>query len=133
MVTDPIADMLTTIRNGLARRHDKISVTYSKMKIGVLEVLKARGMIGEFEVVDTDKLGKKKNISIGLKYYQGKPAITTIKRVSKPGKRIYTDYKSIPVVKNNYGFVILSTSRGIKDTFTAKREKVGGEIMCEVF
>lgn len=132
MVNDPIADMLTRLRNALTRKKDSIELPYSKMKFGVLEVLKSRGLIDSCEIVGEEK-DAKKILKVNLKYVKGMPAITHLKRVSKPGRRVYTDYKSIPVVKNNYGFVILSTSRGIKDTFSAKKEKVGGEIMCEIF
>ena len=129
MVTDTIADMLTRIRNGLSRRLEVVEFPYSKMKESVLVVLKQRHMIDEFTVANE---GVKKSISVKLKYYNGTPAITELKRISKPGRRVYTDYKSIPVVKNNYGFMILSTSKGIKDTFSARKEKLGGEIMCEI-
>ena len=136
MVNDSIADMLTRIRNGLVRRHDTVVFPASKLKQGVLEVLKNKGLIESYEVLDSDKSGKnasKKDISVTLKYNHGKPAITNLKRVSKPGRRVYTDYLHIPVVRNNYGFMVISTSKGIKDTFTARKEKLGGEVICEVF
>jgi len=131
MVTDPIADMLTTIRNSLEKKHEYVSIPYSRMKAEVLEVLKKKKMIEDYLVIDAEKITKKA-LKITLKYISGKPAITLLQRVSKPGKRVYTDYKNIPVVKNNYGFMIISTSKGIKDTFSARKEQVGGEIMCQV-
>lgn len=129
-MTDPIADMLTRIRNGQTRGQETVTFPYSNMKKGILEVLKERNMISNFSESGE---GTKRVLSVELKYTNNKPAITSIKRVSKPGRRVYADYRSIPVVKNGYGFVILSTSKGIKDTRTAKHEKVGGEIMCELF
>lgn len=128
-MTDTIGDMLTRLKNALDRGHDTVSIPYSKTKTAVLDVIKNRNLITEYTVTTE---GIKKNIIVTLKYNHGKPAITDVKRISKPGKRVYADYRSIPVVKNNYGFVIISTSKGIMDTFTAKKNKVGGEIMCEL-
>ena len=128
-MTDPIGDMLTRIRNGLSRKLDVIEFPYSKIKESILSVLKQRNLISDYSVKGE---GFKKNLSLSLKYSNGIPAITELKRISKPGRRVYTDYLSIPVVKNNYGFMILSTSKGTKDTFSAKKEKIGGEIMCEI-
>ena len=131
MTTDPVSDMLTRIRNSLSRRQDTVELPFSKTKIDILKVLKDKGLILEYNVVDIDKT--KKNIVVSLKYVYGKPAITELKRVSKPGRRVYAGYQEIPVVKNNYGFMIISTSKGIKDTNTARKEKIGGELMCEIF
>jgi small subunit ribosomal protein S8 len=133
MTPDPIADMLTRLRNALSRGNETVLVPYSRLKSSILEVIKNRGLIENFEVVEANKSGTKKNLVVQLKYIQGKPAITDLKRVSKPGRRVYTDYKNIPTIKNNYGFVILSTSKGILDTFSARKGKLGGEIMCELY
>jgi small subunit ribosomal protein S8 len=130
---DPIADMLTRLRNAISRKHEKVEFPFSKIKEDILKVLKDNERIESYEVVNVNKSGSKKDIVVQLKYYGNKPAISELKKISKPGKRVYASYRELPVIKNNYGFVIISTSQGVIDSITARKEKIGGEIMCEIF
>ncbi|HUT54038.1 MAG TPA: 30S ribosomal protein S8 [bacterium] len=131
MMTDPIADMLTRIRNGLMARHDAVEVPASKMKLEIARILKAEGYIKNFKQVHDDKQG---SIKVFLKYDDKRvPSIVEMKRVSKPGRRVYAAVDEIPVVKNGLGTAILSTSKGIMSDKAARKEKVGGEIICTVW
>ena len=126
MITDPIADMLTRIRNAHLALHKEVSVPRSKMKEALAAILKQEGYI-------TDVTVKDGSINIALKYFKGKPAITGLKRVSKPGRRVYVGTHSIPRVQNGLGLCIVSTSRGLMDGMTAHESKVGGELVCEIW
>ena len=129
-MTDPIADMLTRIRNASAVRKERVIVPFSRMKKGVADVLKAEGYVKEYEILQE---GAFRNLSIVLQYSdETVPAIQAIKRISKPGCRIYTKAEDIPVVLRNYGIAILSTSKGIMTNRQAKKMRLGGEIICEV-
>lgn len=130
MTTDPIGDLLTRMRNAISRKHDTVDIPHSKLKAGVLDVLKYKHLIEGYTEFEE---GTRKYLKVSLKYVNNKSVITELTRISKPGRRVYADYKTIPVVRNNYGFMILSTSKGVMDTFRAKKEHLGGEIMCEVF
>lgn len=130
MMTDPIADMLTRIRNASAVRKERVVVPYSRMKKGIADVLKAEGYIKDYETLSE---GPFRNLSLMLEYSdETTPAIQAIKRISKPGCRIYTKAEELPVVLRNYGIAILSTSRGIMTNRQAKKLRLGGEIICEV-
>ncbi|NKB47106.1 MAG: 30S ribosomal protein S8 [Legionellales bacterium] len=124
---DPIADMLTRIRN--AQRVGKPKVTFAKSKIkqAIVQVLKEEGYLSDFEVTQTDK----PEIIVTLKYYQGQPVISRLTRVSRPGLRIYKPSTDLPRV-SGFGIAIISTSRGIMTNKLARRQKIGGEIICEV-
>ncbi len=126
MLTDPIADMLTRIRNAHMALHKEVVVPKSKMKLRIAEILKEEGYIEGFEELDRD-------IKIKLKYVDGKPAIQGLKRISKPGRRIYVGVKEIPRVQNGLGICIVSTSRGVLEGEEAKRLNVGGELICEIW
>ena len=126
MLTDPIADMLTRIRNAHMALHKEVSVPRSKMKEAMASILKQEGYV---EDVSVDE----RNITIALKYVKGRPAITGLKRISKPGRRVYVGADQIPSVQNGLGICILSTSRGVLDGITAKSDKTGGELLCEVW
>lgn len=126
MMTDPIADMLTRIRNAHLTLHKDVQVPYSKIKIAIAVILKQEGYINEFIVED-------RNILIHLKYYRGRPAIEGLKRISKSGRRVYVGTMEIPRVQNGLGICILSTSMGVIDCNTARHSKVGGELLCEVW
>ena len=126
MITDPIADMLTRIRNAHLALHKEVSVPRSKMKEALAAILKQEGYINDVTVKDG-------SINIALKYFKGKPAITGLKRVSKPGRRVYVGTHSIPRVQNGLGLCIVSTSRGLMDGLTAHESKVGGELVCEIW
>lgn len=126
MVTDPIADMLTRIRNAHLALHKEVNVPRSKMKESLAAILKAEGYVNDVAVEDG-------NIKITLKYQKGKAAITGLRRISKPGRRIYVGTDSIPRVQNGLGICILSTSSGVLDGMTAQEKKVGGELLCEIW
>ena len=126
MLTDPIADMLTRIRNAHLALHKEVSVPRSKMKEAMATILKQDGYV---EDVTVDE----RNITIALKYVKGRPAITGLKRISKPGRRVYVGAHQIPRVQNGLGICILSTSRGVLDGMTAQADKTGGELLCEVW
>ncbi|WP_298067649.1 30S ribosomal protein S8 [uncultured Mailhella sp.] len=126
MLTDPIADMLTRIRNAHLALHKEVSVPRSKMKEAMASILKQEGYV---EDVSVDE----RTITIALKYVKGRPAITGLKRISKPGRRVYVGAHEIPRVQNGLGICILSTSRGVLDGMTAQEDKTGGELLCEVW
>lgn len=126
---DPIADMLTRIRNG--QQAGKVSVTMpaSKVKSAVLEVLKAEGYVQDFQ---RDELAGKPVLHVMLKYYGGKPVITTLRRVSKPSLRVYRGHSELPQVLNGLGVAVVSTSRGVMTDRAARKAGVGGEVVCEI-
>ena len=126
MLTDPIADMLTRIRNAHLALHKEVSVPRSKMKEAMASILKQEGYVEDVTVDD-------RNITIALKYVKGRPAITGLKRISKPGRRVYVGAHQIPRVQNGLGICILSTSRGVLDGMPAHADKTGGELLCEVW
>lgn len=126
MLTDPIADMLTRIRNAHLALHKEVNVPRSKMKEALAAILKQEGYV-EDVAVDGD------NIVITLKYLKGRPVISGLKRVSTPGRRVYVNSRQIPRVQNGLGICILSTSSGVMDGGTAREKKVGGELLCEIW
>ena len=129
-MTDPISDLLTRIRNGQMVRKSKIVCPASKIKVAIIKVLQKEGYIREFEVTQDEK---GKQIEISLKYFDGKPVIKEISRVSKPGMRVYSSVKTMPSFKNNMGITILSTSKGVMTNFDAQIANIGGEILCRVY
>ncbi len=130
-VSDPIGDLLTRIRNGQSARLKAISSPASKLRANLLEVLKREGYIRDFTVTQNDNGSAE--ISVELKYFEGQPVIRDIKRVSKPGRRVYSQIKDVPRVYNGLGISILSTPRGVLSDKEAKEANVGGEILCRVF
>ena len=129
-MTDPIADMLTRVRNALAARHPKVDVPASKLKAEIARILKEEGYIANFKVAEEDG---KRTIKIYLKYSDNQPVISRIERVSRPGCRVYVGQKEIPRVLGGMGINILTTPRGVMTGRDAHRERVGGEILCEVW
>ena len=129
--TDPIADMITRIRNAQLRTLNKVSIPNSKFRARILDVLKEEGYISDYKFL-TDKKNKG-SLLVDLKYSNGLPVIKEITRVSKPGRRIYTRAESIPKIKNGLGIVIVSTSMGIMSDNDARSKNIGGEIICQVF
>lgn len=129
-LTDPIADMLTRIRNANAVMHEKVDVPFSKMKEKIAEILKEQGYISNYKIV-TD--GTKQNIRVYLKYDGKERVIKGIKRISKPGRRIYSSVEEMPRVLSGLGIAIVSTSRGIVTDKVARMENVGGEILAFVW
>jgi small subunit ribosomal protein S8 len=128
-ISDPIADMLTRIRNGQARGKVTISMPSSKQKLAIAGLLKEEGYIGDFSVEDVDG---KPQLELKLKYFRGKPVIEVIKRVSRPGLRIYRGKGDIPEVWGGLGIAIVSTSKGLMSDRAARREGHGGEILAFV-
>ena len=129
--TDPIADMITRIRNAQLRTLDSVSIPSSKFRARILDVLKEEGYISDYKFL-TDKKNKG-SLLVDLKYSNGLPVIKEITRVSKPGRRIYSKAESIPKIKNGLGIVIVSTSMGIMSDNDARSKNIGGEIICRVF
>ncbi|MCG8689754.1 MAG: 30S ribosomal protein S8 [Minwuiales bacterium] len=130
-MTDPLADMLTRIRNGQQRRKDSITSPASKLRTNVLEVLQREGFIRGYSQYE---VGSGINeLSIELKYFEGEPVIRKIKRVSRPGRRVYSGVKDLKKVRNGLGISILSTPQGVLSDAEARANHVGGEILCEVF
>lgn len=125
---DPIADMLTCIRNGQSANKNVIYINYSKIKIAIIKVLHEEGYIKQY-IIDNQI---KPIIKLELKYFQGKPVIDTLKRVSKPGLRIYKSAKKLPKIMNGLGIVIISTSKGVITDKYARKIGIGGEIICYV-
>jgi small subunit ribosomal protein S8 len=130
-LTDPLGDMLTRIRNAQLRGRSKVLTPASRLREHVLDVLKDEGFIRGYAVVE--KTGEKPEIEIELKYFEGKPVIQQIKRVSKPGRRVYLGVKDLPRVRNGLGIAILSTPKGVMSDAAARTENIGGEILCHVF
>jgi small subunit ribosomal protein S8 len=129
--TDPIGDMLTRIRNAQMRALHNVIIPSSKFRSKILDVLKQEGYISDYKLVSSAK--NQGILSVDLKYNNGMPVIKEIKRVSKPGRRIYAKADSIPKIQNGLGLAIVSTSQGIMSDNDARIKKVGGEIICRVF
>ena len=131
MMTDPIADMLTRIRNANMAKLEKVDVPASKIKIEVTKILKDKGFIKSFKVLRDKKQGV---IRITLRYLENsEKALTGIKRVSTPGKRVYVDKTKIPVVMGGFGIAVLSTSKGIFTDEVCRQQGIGGEVLCRVW
>ena len=133
-MSDPIADMLTRIRNAQGVEKTVVSMPSSKLKVAIAQVLKDEGYIEDFAVRERSGKdgGGKKELAIGLKYYAGRPVIERLERVSKPGLRVYKGRNDIPKVLNGLGVAILSTSRGVMTDRKARADGVGGEELCFV-
>jgi small subunit ribosomal protein S8 len=130
MWSDPIADMLTRIRNAL-RVHDRdVKIPASKVKVGVAEVLKAEGYIEDYDVIEDGRQGI---LRVALKYGPlGEPIITTLKRASRPGRRVYRGMDALPSVLNGLGIAVVSTNKGVLSDRQCREQKVGGELLCTV-
>ena len=130
MLTDAIADMLTRIRNGYLAKKAEVVAPYSKIKAKTVDILMGHELLEKAEIKGK---GKDKHIKMFLKYTDGKPAITKIMRVSRPGRRVYQKSKDLPLVLSGLGIAIVSTSRGIMIAKEAKKENLGGEVICQVW
>ncbi len=129
-VTDQIADFLTRIRNAGKAGHKTVTAPASKLKIAMCKILKEQGYIADYAIVE-DKV--QNQIKVTLKYYNREPAIRELKRVSKPGRRIYVSVDNLPRIKNGLGIAIISTSKGVLTDKEAKKFNVGGEFICSVW
>jgi small subunit ribosomal protein S8 len=132
-MTDPIADMLTRIRNGIQARHDRVELPASKLKVEIARILKSEGFISNYKVVEEE--GKPQaSLRVYLKYSEdGEPVIHGIERVSRPGRRVYRGKAEIPQVLGGLGLAIVSTSKGVLSGAEAARTGVGGEVLCQVW
>ena len=128
---DPIGDMITRIRNAQMRSLSSVKIPGSKFRASILDVLKKEGYISDYKFLTDVK--HKNSLTVSLKYDNGNPVIKEIKRVSKPGRRIYAKADSIPIIQNGLGLAIVSTSKGIMSDNDAKNKNIGGEIICRVF
>ena len=130
MITDPIADLLTRMRNALAAKHQKVDVPISKIKVEIVRILKEEGYINNFKLVGE---GARRGIRVYLRYGpKGEQIVTKLERISRPGLRVYSPSSGIPKVLGGLGISIISTSRGLMTDKQARREKIGGEILCRV-
>ena len=129
-LTDPIGDMIARIKNAQVRNHKKVDLPSSKFKIKILDILKAEGFIIDYKINDENN---KSTIKVDLKYHSGNPVISTFQRISKPGRRIFSSAESLPKINNGLGIAIISTSKGVMTDVDARKQKLGGEIICKVF
>ena len=130
-LTDPIGDMFSRIRNGQMRSLNSIDLPSSNFRKNILKILKEEGYIKDYYIEKSEN--NKISLKINLKYYEGDPVIKEIKRISKPGRRVYSRANSIPRVMNGLGLAILSTPKGVMTDAEAKKNNIGGEIICKVF
>jgi small subunit ribosomal protein S8 len=130
-LTDPIADMITRLRNAQLRKLPRVNIPNSKFRARILSVLKEEGFISNYQMPDDEK--NNRFLIVDLKYNKGQPVINEITRISKPGRRIYTKAESIPKIQNGLGIAIVSTSMGIMSDNDARAKNIGGEIICRVF
>ena len=126
---DPIADYLTRIRNAQRARHSHVSMPSSRMKLALTKVLKDEGYVGDYSV----SVDVKPRLTIELRYHEGRPVIEEIERQSRPGLRIYRSRDKLPYVRGGLGVALISTSRGVMTDVDARRQGVGGEVVCTVF
>jgi small subunit ribosomal protein S8 len=130
MMTDPIADMLTRIRNASAAKHKRVDMPVSKLKAEVARILKENHFIHDYKILDDGRHGV---LRLYLKYYEDRPVIRSLRRVSRPGRRIYKGAAEMPRVRNGLGLAIVSTSKGVLSDRQARAQKVGGEVMALVW
>ena len=129
-LSDPIGDMIARIKNAQSRNHKKVELPSSNFKVKIAEILKNEGFVKDFKV-NSEK--NKNLLSLELKYHSGNPVINTFERVSKPGRRIFSSAKGLTKIKNGLGIAIVSTPKGVMTDLDARKQRVGGEIICKVF
>ncbi len=129
-LSDPIGDMIARIKNAQLRNHKKVELPSSNFKVKILDILKSEGFIIDYKI---NKETKKPIVMIDLKYHSGNPVISTIQRISKPGRRIFSSAESLPKINNGLGIAIISTPKGVMTDIDARKQKIGGEIICKVF
>ena len=130
-LSDPIGDMIARIKNAQLRNHKKLEMPSSNFKVKIADVLKNEGFIIDYKV--NKKKSNKADLMINLKYNSGSPVISTIERISKPGRRIFSSAQSLPKINNGLGIAIISTPKGVMTDIDARKQKLGGEIICKVF
>jgi small subunit ribosomal protein S8 len=129
-LSDPIGDMIARIKNAQERSHKKVELPSSNFKTRIADILKNEGFIKDFTV---NKEDNKSLLSLELKYHSGNPVISTFERVSKPGRRIFSSASGLPKINNGLGIAIISTPKGVMTDIDARKQKIGGEIICKVF
>ena len=129
-LSDPIGDMIARVKNAQARNHKKVDLPSSNFKSKIADILKNEGFIKDFKI-NTDK--NKITLSLELKYHSGNPVISAFERVSKPGRRIFSSADSLPKINNGLGIAIVSTPKGVMTDMDARKQRLGGEIICKVF
>lgn len=130
LITDPIGDMLTRIKNALTAKKQQVVIPHSKAKLALAEILKKNNYIQDFTI---EEKKPQADLVVSLRYIDGLPAITGAERISKPGRRLYSKVNKIPVTLNGYGITIVSTSRGVMIDQEARKNNVGGELLCRVW
>ena len=129
-LSDPIGDMIARVKNAQSRNHKKVELPSSNFKVKIAEILKKEGFVKDFKV-NSEK--NKNLLSLELKYHSGNPVINTFERVSKPGRRIFSSANGLPKINNGLGIAIVSTPKGVMTDLDARKQRVGGEIICKVF
>tara|TARA_Y100000996_G_scaffold384616_1_gene341412 strand:+ start:367 stop:762 length:396 start_codon:yes stop_codon:yes gene_type:complete len=129
-LSDPIGDMIARIKNAQDRSHKKVGLPSSNFKVKIADILKNEGFIKDFKIVSENN---KSILSLDLKYHSGNPVISTFERVSKPGRRIFSSADGLPKINNGLGIAIVSTPKGVMTDMDARKQRVGGEIICKVF
>jgi len=130
MMTDPIADLLTRIRNGAGARHRRVDVPVSRIKVEVVRILKENHFIHDYKVLDDGRHGV---LRVYLKYFDGRPVIRSLRRVSRPGLRVYRSAQDLPRIRGGLGIAIVTTPKGVMSDKQARAQNVGGEVMAEVW
>ena len=129
-LSDPIGDMIARVKNAQARNHKKVELPSSNFKSKIADILKNEGFIKDFKINDENQ---KATLTLELKYHSGNPVISAFERVSKPGRRIFSSADALPKINNGLGIAIVSTPKGVMTDIDARKQKVGGEIICRVF
>ena len=130
-LSDPIGDMIARVKNAQSRNHKKVNLPSSNFKVKIADILKNEGFIKDFKIDNEDN--NKTILSLELKYHSGNPVINAFERVSKPGRRIFSSADSLPKINNGLGIAIISTPKGVMTDIDARKQRVGGEIICKVF
>ena len=130
-LSDPIGDMIARVKNAQSRNHKKVNLPSSNFKVKIADILKNEGFIKDFKINNDDN--NKTVLSLELKYHSGNPVINAFERVSKPGRRIFSSADSLPKINNGLGIAIISTPKGVMTDIDARKQRVGGEIICKVF
>ena len=129
-LSDPIGDMIARVKNAQDRNHKKVELPSSNFKARIADILKNEGFIKDFKV---NSENNKSVLSLELKYHSGNPVISTFERISKPGRRIFSSAEGLPKINNGLGIAIISTPKGVMTDIDARKQRVGGEIICKVF
>ena len=130
-LSDPIGDMIARVKNAQGRNHKKVELPSSNFKVKIADILKNEGFIKDFQV--NNENNNKSLLQLELKYHSGNPVISTFERISKPGRRIFSSAEGLPKINNGLGIAIVSTPKGVMTDIDARKQKVGGEIICKVF